>query len=169
MGGNGVRQFSITRSLMGADITAQVLVLDEGCHVSLFGGDLPHIGAVSIANPEGHVTTTQFPYHKEAVLSHKWAGALSEAGYRPCVVEAGIHYDNLNRQEIDMVVSLTGEMLNTILDVLSAPCAEAQPGEAPESGFHFHQIQCVGRGDHHTPSSHGPGHPGTQPSQRGGQ
>lgn len=119
MGGDGVRQFSITRSLMGADITAQVLVLDEGCHVSLFGGDLSHIGAVSIANPEGHVATTQFPYHKEAVLSHKWAGALSEAGYRPCVVEAGIHYDNLNRQEIDMVVSLTGEMLNTILDVLS--------------------------------------------------
>ena len=114
-----MRQFTITRSLMGADITAQVLVLDEGCHVSLFGGNLPHIGAVSIVNPEGHVTTAQFPCHKEAVLSHKWAKALSEAGYRPCVVEAGIHYHNLTELEIDMILSLTAEMLTALLDILS--------------------------------------------------
>lgn len=114
-----MRQFTITRSLMGADITAQVLVLDEGCHVSLFGGSHPHIGAISVVSPTGLMETTQFPGHKDSVVSDQWARALAKAGHCPCVVETGIHYDNLNRQEIDMVVSLTGEILNIILDVLS--------------------------------------------------
>ncbi|ANU45658.1 hypothetical protein ADH76_18015 [Enterocloster clostridioformis] len=112
-------QFSITRSLMGADITAQVLVLDEGCHVSLFGGNLSHIGAVSIASPEGHVATTQFPYHKEAVLSHKWAETLSEAGYRPCVVEAGIHYDGLDQTGIRAVLTLADDLLEKVFAALA--------------------------------------------------
>ncbi|ANU50344.2 hypothetical protein ADH76_29695 [Enterocloster clostridioformis] len=114
-----MRQFTITRSLMGADITAQVLVLDEGCHVSLFGGNHTHIGAISVVTPMGSIETTQFPGHKDSVVSDQWARALAKAGHCPCVVEVGIHYDNLNQQEIDMVVSLTEEMLNAILDILS--------------------------------------------------
>ena len=110
-----MRRFEITRKFLGADLTAQVLCLDEGLHVSVFGGTRTHIGAVSIVSPEGLVNTTQFPGHKDGVVSARWAEALSEAGVRPCVVEAGIHYDNLNRQEIDQVVSLTDEMLHTIL------------------------------------------------------
>lgn len=114
-----MRQFTLTRSLMGADITAQVLVLDEGCHVSLFGGNRTHIGAISVVSPAGLMEATQFPGHRDRVVSDRWAKALAEAGHGPCVVEAGIHYDHLNRQEIDRVVALTGEMLNTTLDVLS--------------------------------------------------
>lgn len=114
-----MRRFELTHRLFDAEITAQVLQLDQGIHVSVFGGTRPHIGAISIAPPAGPVETTQFPGHKDGVISAQWANALSEGGYRPCVVEAGIHYDKLSRQGIDRVVALAGELLNIILERLS--------------------------------------------------
>ena len=114
-----MRQFEITRGLFRADVTAQVLQLDEGLHVSVFGGTRPHIGAVSVTSSTGAAETTQFPGHKDGVVSDRWAKTLSEAGYRPNVVEAGIHFDHLTEQEIDMVLALTDEILNTVLTALS--------------------------------------------------
>ena len=115
-----MKRLEITRRLFDAEITAQVLNLDEGLHVSVFGGTRSHIGAVSVVSPTGLVETTQFPGHKDGVVSVQWAETLSKNGYCPCVVEVGIHYDNLDRQKIDMVVSVSEEMLNTILTALSS-------------------------------------------------
>lgn len=114
-----MRRFELTRSLFDAEITAQILQLDQGLHAAVFGGTRPHIGAVSAAFPAGSVETLQFPGHRDGVISGRWAKALSEAGYCPCAVEAGIHYDDLSRREIDMVVALTEEMLSTVLEMLS--------------------------------------------------
>lgn len=53
----------------------------------------------------------QFPGHKDGAVSERWAEALAKAGYRPVVVEAGIHYDNLSREGIMDVIRLTDEIL----------------------------------------------------------
>lgn len=111
-----MRQFSVTRSLFGADITAQVTLPGEGVHVLVCGGTRPHIGAVSVAGPDGAVSTMQFPGHKDGVISSRWAEALLT--YFPVVVAAGIHYDRLNREEIEAVVALTDEMLKELLEEL---------------------------------------------------
>lgn len=113
-----MRRFEITRELYGEPITALVLCFESGVHVSLFGGQLPHIGAVSVANPSGEVETTEFPTHKEGVVSDRWAKALAEAGYVPDVVEAGIHYDNLSKEGIMEVLNLTEQMLSEVLTEL---------------------------------------------------
>lgn len=115
-----MRRFELTRTLLGADITAQVLLLDEGVQASVFGGTLPHIGAVSVVSPGGEVTTQQFPAHKDGAVSERWARALSAAGHRPAAVTAGIHYDSLSRQGIDEVLALTDEMLAEVIDRLSS-------------------------------------------------
>lgn len=110
--------FEIHALLFGKDVTAQVLVLPPGIHVSLFGGDLPHIGAVSIAGTEGLIHTEQFPGHREGVVSSQWAAKLSEAGYAPAVAEAGIHYDRLDHEGIERVLKLAEDMLKQVLDEL---------------------------------------------------
>lgn len=86
------RYVSIT--LFGKKITAELTRLDQGVQVLVAGGDLSHVGAVSIVDPEGHITTTQFPGHRDGVVSRRWAEALAETGNIPAVVTAGIHYDN---------------------------------------------------------------------------
>lgn len=115
-----MRTIEISRELFGEPVTVLVLPLDGGVHVSIFGGSRPHIGAVSIADMDGAVTTTQFPFHKESVISHKWAGALSRLGRLPVVVEAGIHYDGLDEAGIQKVLALA----DTLLEEASAALAD---------------------------------------------
>lgn len=111
-------QFELHRFLYGERITTHVLQFEKDVHISIFGGQRAHIGAVSIVDPEGACRTVQFPGHKDGAISEPWANALAEAGYCPAVVEAGIHYDNLSRQGIAAVLSLTNEMLADVLELL---------------------------------------------------
>ena len=112
-------QFTLTRELMGAALTAQAVLLPSGLQVGLYGGTLPPIGAVSVVDPQGNITTQQFPTHKDGVVGERWARALSEAGYRPAVIAAGIHYDNLREKQIAEVVARTDDMLDELLHTLN--------------------------------------------------
>ena len=114
-----MRQFERTEILMGYPIKVLAICLSTGIHVGIYGGELPHIGAVSIVDPEGNRTTTQFHAHKDGIISTRWAEALSNQGYRPVVIEAGIHYDNLSRDGIDNVVKLTDTLLAEVLEWLA--------------------------------------------------
>ena len=96
-----------------------VIQTSGGLHISLYGGDLPHIGAVGIVDPTGGFSITQFPDHREGILCEHYCAALSGAGFCPAVVEAGIHYDGLERDGISSILSLTDELLNDILRNLS--------------------------------------------------
>lgn len=117
-------QFTLTRELMGAPVTAHVICLPSGLQVTIYGGTLPHIGAVSVVDPQGSITTQQFPTHKDGVVSEQWAKAVFEAGYCPLVVTAGIHYDGLNPEQIGDVVKLTDDMLGELLQTLKAADSE---------------------------------------------
>lgn len=119
-----MRQFELKRTLFGADITAQITVFDEGVQVLIFGGTRPHIGAVSVIDPAGVYSTTQFPGHKDGIVSEQWTKALSAAEYRPAVIIAGIHYDDLSRGQITEVVEMTDDMLDELLCVLSKTDSE---------------------------------------------
>ena len=109
--GRDVKAFGISRTLMGETLTARVLILDEGLHVSVYGGSRTHIGAVSIVDPEGRQTDVEFPGHKDGVIAGRWASAFGRI-LCPVVVEAGIHYDALDRKGIQEVLQVTDEMLD---------------------------------------------------------
>lgn len=111
-----MKQFEEKCTLFGADITAQVIILDEGVQVSVFGGTRPHIGAVSVVNMVGEMTTTQFPGHWDGVVSRVWAKALIEAGYIPAVVTAGIHYDQISKADIGTVLELNDGLIRSALE-----------------------------------------------------
>lgn len=113
-------EFCFACTVLGAPLTARLQPLDGGMRAEIYGGTRPHIGAVSIAGPDGKVSTTQFPAHRDGVVSARWAGALAAAGYRPAVVLAGIHYDHLDRAGIDQVVQATEHLLHQALETLAA-------------------------------------------------
>lgn len=112
-----MRQFELHHCYRGRDITALVLQTEAGVSVTVCGGDRPHIGAVGVADPDGKVTVTEFPGHKEGVICEKWTAALAVAGYTPAVVTAGIHYDGLDKAGIEAVLALTDELLAEILNI----------------------------------------------------
>lgn len=110
-----VRSLSLTRTCLGRDITVDVRFFPQGIHVSLYGGDLPHIGAVSVTDPEGNRTDLCFPGHRENTLTIRWSEALRKAGFLPAVVEAGVHYDGISREGIREVLACCDELLEEVL------------------------------------------------------
>ena len=106
------------RQFREKSITAELTVTNCGMQVGLFGGDKPHIGAVGILDPAGKTTVTQFEEHREGVLCQQWCEALAKAGHIPAVMSAGVHYDNVSKEEIVQIVRLCNELLKDMLDNL---------------------------------------------------
>jgi hypothetical protein len=109
-------QLSLSTTLMGEEIRADVTVLTNGVQVLITGGTLPHIGAVSLADGRGTCTTEQLPGHKDGVVSEAWAKAIGALGLGPVAVSAGIHYDDLSWQQIQSVVDATEELLRQVVE-----------------------------------------------------
>jgi len=113
-----IKRMRLSEDCLGQAIVAEALVFAEGVHVSVYGGDRPHIGAVSVAMPGVETATTQFPGHRDAATSETWATALSECGFAPVVVEAGVHYEGLTKAGIQSVLAASGRMLEKLLSAL---------------------------------------------------
>ncbi|PWM75652.1 MAG: hypothetical protein DBX59_01355 [Bacillota bacterium] len=113
-------EFCVSCTVLDAPLTARVQMLDGGVRAEIYGGTRPHIGAVSIAGPEGTVTTTEFPTHRDGAVSGRWAEAMAGAGLRPAVVLAGIHYDNLPPDGIRQVLAASDHLLKGVLARLAA-------------------------------------------------
>ncbi len=88
----------------------------EDLHVSVFGGDRPHIGAVSILSPDGNIQTLCFDGHRDDTVSAIWIEALKSAGVHAGVVEAGIHYDAITKDGIASVLEACDKLLSGVLN-----------------------------------------------------
>ncbi len=105
------REYSICHE--GQRITAVVTKLDYGYHVLLTGGSRTHVGSVSSAG-FGDDIDHQFPGHRDGVVSRMWADALYELSGEPVVVACGIHYDGVNREQIDGIVDACRRLLEDV-------------------------------------------------------
>lgn len=101
--------------LFQKEILISLIRTDCGIDVLIAGGDLPHIGAISIVDSDGQIDTKSFEGHKDQFISEVWAKALYEAYRIPVVVSVGIHYDNLDATGIKQIMSEMQKMLNEIL------------------------------------------------------
>ncbi len=82
--------------------------------VIIIGGGKSHIGAVGISFPTASIiekekttTTTSIitlPGHKDDIIAKIFSEKLSKALNRNVVAIAGIHFDNITKEEIDKIV-----------------------------------------------------------------
>ena len=103
--------------VIGKKVWTVITRTDEGINITVAGGDKPHIGAISIVDKAGQVSTTVFPSHKEAVISEKWAKAFYERYQEPVVVSAGIHFDGITKDNIAKVVDECDLLLEKLLKI----------------------------------------------------
>lgn len=95
----------------------------EGINVLIEGGDKGHIGAVAVARDGEIVESFCFPGHREDIVCESWAKEISGIVPGPAVVEAGIHYDGITKEQIEEV-----------MEVLTAQRKELMEELAEESG-----------------------------------
>ena len=101
--------------VLNKSIHGIVTFTDNGIIATAVGGDKSHIGAVSIVDEEGNLSTTTFPKHKETIIAETWAKAFYDKYLQPVTVSAGIHYDGITKEGIMQVVDACDKLLNELL------------------------------------------------------
>lgn len=114
-----MRQFELKRALFGADITAQVTLLDDGIHVLLTGGERSHVGAVALAQNGELLACPSFPGHREQVIAERWARALSRETRSCATVACGIHYNNATAEQISEILRICDGLLDEMLAAMA--------------------------------------------------
>ncbi|MDR2055068.1 MAG: hypothetical protein LBQ10_04275 [Desulfovibrio sp.] len=88
----------------------------------LLGGGNAHIGAVALACPGaagGQDRILRLPGHREDEIALRMARTLAQALGCAICVSAGIHFDNITREEITVVENLADELTEKCLDFLA--------------------------------------------------
>jgi hypothetical protein len=101
-------QASGTRGRLSVEIRA--VIMRGGIVVTLAGGELPHVGAVALAEPRpsridrrktsSSVSVLVRLGHKEDELAKRLAGVLAASLNLPVVLSAGIHIDRATAEDI---------------------------------------------------------------------
>lgn len=107
------------RMVLGFPIAAESRKLDEGWDISVLGGCKPHIGAVSLAEPDGRAQTLERPGHRDGFISAGWASELAKQLNAPVCVRCGIHYDNATKQQLAEITAECDDMLQNLLQILA--------------------------------------------------
>ncbi len=107
------------------DLEASVRRIGENLLVAIWGGELPHIGAVAVAQPRpslqdpDRISSTASVFcllgHKEDDLAKAVAEILAAALNTTVVVTAGIHWDNLDAEGISRVLQNSEILIDLIL------------------------------------------------------
>ncbi len=103
-------------------VTLAVQQMGKDVNVSLYGGDVPHIGAVALAQPreslkgDGKIAAScsvlTLCGHKEDELAKYVAVTLAKRLRANVCVACGIHVEEITEQEIGVVF----EIVNRLLD-----------------------------------------------------
>lgn len=103
-------------SVLGAGITIDVYDTGAGINILIEGGEKGHIGAVAVAEAGALLSSVSFPSHKEGVICEKWAGRISRITGGPVVVEAGVHYDDITKEQIRTVLEALDAELERLVE-----------------------------------------------------
>ncbi len=117
--------FTLRTRSRSYDLEASVRQIGEDFVVSIWGGDVPHVGAVALAQPRPSlkdpetVSATASVFcvvgHKEDGMVKTVSEILAAALNARVVVTAGIHWDNLSAEGISHVLKNGDVLVKQIL------------------------------------------------------
>ncbi len=108
--GKGRASVNIAVNSMGSDLVVRIFNQDA------------HIGAVAIGDYDyeqkrASVSIVTRLGHKDDTLAQEAAYLLSKSIMRPVCVIAGVHVDNITREEIDKILANTKIAINEIINL----------------------------------------------------
>lgn len=108
------------------DLEASVRLIGQDVLVAIWGGEKPHIGAVSVAQPRPSLKNPEItsatasviclPGHKEDELVKATSEILAAALNTSVVVTAGIHWDNIDEEGIQKIIGNSKILVDLILE-----------------------------------------------------
>lgn len=108
----------LEKQVLGYPIWAEINQLDCGWDIGIYGGCSTHVGAVTMAEPDGSFQTMEREHHKDSFVSQHWATKLAKRLRTPVCVRCGIHYDNATKEQLAMITASCDEMLQELITVV---------------------------------------------------
>ncbi|MCL1894758.1 MAG: hypothetical protein FWG02_11120 [Holophagaceae bacterium] len=107
-------ELSETVGRLTVTLKAQPIGLDW--NILVYGGNLPHVGAVALASPNTTCSVLCLPNHREGEIAERIASAIVEHVNASVCVTCGIHLDNITQHEICSV----GDIIKMFISELVA-------------------------------------------------
>lgn len=115
----------ISKKFKSYDINCSAIKMGNDWTVSIYGGDIPHIGAVALGIPRlsledknkisSSVSLLTITGHKEDVIVQKAAKHLSSQLNSTVVVCCGIHIKNITFDDIKELNSIIDEIVDELV------------------------------------------------------
>jgi len=116
--------FTLSERKIRFEVTAQVSTLGNDLLVVVCGGR-EHVGAAAMAQPRPGIsdpqqigaTSSVFTYvgHKEDIIAKSMSEELARSLNKKVVVVAGVHWDNLDPEEIGTIVKVCSELTKKVI------------------------------------------------------
>ncbi len=110
--GEGRARVNVTVNSMGSDLV--VRIYNQNAHIGAVA-----IGDYDYEHERASVSVITRLGHKDDALAREAAYLLSKSIRRPVCVIAGVHLDNITREEIDEILANTRIAISEIINVCS--------------------------------------------------
>lgn len=107
----GLNAIELHAKFLDCEIIVYCQQLDYGYEIRIFGGHRSHVGSVTVADEQGTLQTITLPGHKEDVITRQWASQIWEIVKQPVSVLAGVHYDDLKKEQLMEVIQILNKLL----------------------------------------------------------
>lgn len=108
--------FSLQKNIYNRKVFIKAEYVEKDLLISILGGDLPHIGCVSVGNKSQPIQTVQFPGHKEFYLTEVLAVRLREIFLGNFVIIGGVHYDDIAKEQIQILTEDLNKSCDKLLE-----------------------------------------------------
>ncbi|WP_042276537.1 prenylated flavin chaperone LpdD [Faecalimicrobium dakarense] len=123
--------FQITKKFKDHNINCSAIKMGNDLNISIYGGDVSHIGAVALGIPRvsledknkisSSVSLITVTGHKEDVIVQNVAKNVASKINRTVVVCCGIHIENITFDEIQGINNLIDDIVNELVQSIKKP------------------------------------------------
>lgn len=115
---------TFTTTAAGYTMQASVAVIGSDLLIAITGGDIPHIGTVTICTREQPAETLRFHshhgrYYKDDILAQRMAFLLRPYLSGNCLITAGVHVDGITQQQIQASGAMAEELGRQVVEWLT--------------------------------------------------
>ncbi len=100
-------------------VWADLIEAGDDLLILIGGGERPHIGSASLAEPGCSTMTISSPGHEERIVTASASEMMAKATGRRCLVVAGIHVDNASEEEVALLLANSEACIRLLIQKVS--------------------------------------------------